>query len=128
MSDTKLSERLRDHPEVLVLPTTVREWSRAVAALEARLERAMNELRGACSCRFGDDGETAITTCALHAALEAERDEWKRKCLGGFSRKRFESAPCYLCGYNGAGYFQPDQHSCAEFYHSRRARLMGDAK
>lgn len=32
-------------------------------------------------------------------------------------RKRFESAPCYLCGYNGEGYFQPTTHPCAKEYH-----------
>lgn len=35
-----------------------------------------------------------------------------------FDRKRFEQAPCYLCGYNGHGYFQPGQHACAERYHA----------
>jgi hypothetical protein len=32
--------------------------------------------------------------------------------------KRFDCAPCYLCGYNGAGYYQPDQHPCATRYHA----------
>lgn len=31
--------------------------------------------------------------------------------------KRFEQAPCYICGYNGAGYFQPGQHECAKLWH-----------
>lgn len=33
-------------------------------------------------------------------------------------RKRFEQAPCYLCGYNGPGYYQPDTHACAARYHN----------
>lgn len=31
--------------------------------------------------------------------------------------KRFERAPCYLCGYGGCGYYQPDTHPCAKYYH-----------
>ena len=31
--------------------------------------------------------------------------------------KRFEQAPCYLCGYNKGDYYQPDTHPCAEQYH-----------
>ena len=34
--------------------------------------------------------------------------------------RRFERAPCYLCGYNGPGYFQPNLHPCASRYHEVR--------
>ena len=30
---------------------------------------------------------------------------------------RFAQPPCYRCGYNGAGYYQPRTHSCAAHYH-----------
>ena len=33
-------------------------------------------------------------------------------------KHRFEQSPCYLCGYNGKGYYQPAQHKCAAEYHS----------
>lgn len=46
-------------------------------------------------------------------------------------RKRFEQAPCYLCEYNGPGYYQPATHPCAARYHAeggnyskREMRLM----
>lgn len=29
-----------------------------------------------------------------------------------------DNPPCYLCGYNGPGYFQPEQHKCAAYYHA----------
>lgn len=29
----------------------------------------------------------------------------------------FERSPCYRCGYNGPGYYQPDMHACAKDYH-----------
>jgi hypothetical protein len=38
-----------------------------------------------------------------------------------FDRKRFEQAPCYLCGYNGAGYYNTQMHRCAEQYHASSA-------
>ena len=35
--------------------------------------------------------------------------------------KRFEDEPpCYLCGYNGPGYFNSDVHPCASEYHQQR--------
>lgn len=30
----------------------------------------------------------------------------------------FEEGPCYLCGYNGPGYYQPQTHPCAARYHA----------
>lgn len=35
---------------------------------------------------------------------------------------RMEQAPCFICGYNGAGYFQPQQHRCAARHHKLRER------
>jgi hypothetical protein len=34
-----------------------------------------------------------------------------------FERGAMEDAPCFCCGYNGPGYFQPDQHPCAAKHH-----------
>lgn len=36
---------------------------------------------------------------------------------GDVDIKRFQKAPCYLCGYNGGGYYQPERHVCADRYH-----------
>jgi len=33
--------------------------------------------------------------------------------------RQFEQAPCYLCGYNGVGYYQPKTHPCAVRYHAQ---------
>lgn len=43
-----------------------------------------------------------------------------RRAAGHLDRKRFERAPCYLCGYNGEGYYQPDKHPCAARYHAQQ--------
>ena len=37
---------------------------------------------------------------------------------GAVDKARFKRAPCYLCGYNGPGYYQPDTHPCAAKYHA----------
>jgi hypothetical protein len=35
-------------------------------------------------------------------------------------------APCFICGYNGPGYFQPDHHACAERHHQHCRFDNGD--
>ena len=40
---------------------------------------------------------------------------------GAIDKARFKRAPCYLCGYNGPGYYQPDTHPCAAKYHAALA-------
>ncbi len=37
-----------------------------------------------------------------------------------FVRGAMEDAPCFCCGYNGAGYFQPEQHKCAAMHNKLR--------
>jgi Cys-tRNA synthase (O-phospho-L-seryl-tRNA:Cys-tRNA synthase) len=37
-----------------------------------------------------------------------------------FNRKRFEQAPCYVCGYNSHDYYQPSVHPCAARYHAEK--------
>lgn len=32
-------------------------------------------------------------------------------------RELFSQGECFICGYDGANYYQPPVHSCAEFYH-----------
>lgn len=43
------------------------------------------------------------------AALRAELERYKR----ALRRRGLSPAPCDICGYNGAGYYQPSQHECA---------------
>lgn len=39
-----------------------------------------------------------------------------------FVAGRMEQAPCFVCGYNGPGYYQPGQHRCAARHHKLRLR------
>jgi hypothetical protein len=39
-----------------------------------------------------------------------------------FEKGAMEDAPCFCCGYNGQGYFDPKIHKCAERHH----RLLKD--
>ena len=32
-------------------------------------------------------------------------------------RGAMEDAPCFICGYDGPGYYQPDKHRCAARHH-----------
>ncbi len=34
-----------------------------------------------------------------------------------FKLGAMKEAPCFCCGYDGEGYFQPDRHQCAERHH-----------
>lgn len=34
-----------------------------------------------------------------------------------FMRGEMNNPPCFCCGYNGPGYYQPEQHPCAERHH-----------
>jgi hypothetical protein len=56
----------------------------------------------------------------LHCRATARRTDIGCDC-GGFDRRRFEAAPCYLCGYSGEGYYQVSFHPCAALYHERTA-------
>lgn len=72
-------------------------------------------------------GEHTTTTIAAEAAGEIERlrAEVRRLRLLHLSRidcKRFAQSPCYICGYNGAGYYQPDVHPCAKAFHEQEAQ------
>ena len=35
-----------------------------------------------------------------------------------FRMGAMEHAPCFRCGYNGPGYFQPSRHPCAAQHHA----------
>lgn len=49
---------------------------------------------------------------AARAALELKRLQDRLFVLGAM-----KEAPCFFCGYNGPGYFQPKTHPCAERHH-----------
>lgn len=54
---------------------------------------------------------------AILAHIEAQEAEIKRLRKLAMTTHLFEEAPCFLCGYNGPGYYQPEQHPCAALYH-----------
>lgn len=78
-----------------------------------RLRRALEKISAQC----GDTGFVnnswvgTVARKALHPPAEKGQP---------IDRARFEQAPCYLCGYNGHGYFQPDRHKCAALYHAEK--------
>jgi hypothetical protein len=54
---------------------------------------------------------------ALASALREAWGEIDRLKGSIVKTKRFEQGNCPICGYNGPGYFQPDKHPCAKYYH-----------
>lgn len=52
------------------------------------------------------------------AAAKAENERLRAQIDAlPFNKIAFKSPPCYLCGYNGPRYYQPDTHPCAAKYH-----------
>ena len=53
---------------------------------------------------------------AAEIAVEAENqiDQFKN---AAFRAGAMMTPPCFVCGYNGRGYFQPDTHPCAKKHH-----------
>ncbi|WP_136259402.1 hypothetical protein [Rhodanobacter lindaniclasticus] len=60
-----------------------------------------------------------IYRAMLAAAPSAESGEVE------IDRARFKKAPCYLCGYNGHGYYQAETHPCAAKYHAASSAESG---
>lgn len=43
-----------------------------------------------------------------------------------FANGDMGSAPCFCCGYNGPGYFQPNVHPCAARHHAAIDAARGE--
>lgn len=76
-----------------------------------------------CGC-----GECYAIHCLGNALAQlAERDreaERLRDLL--FASGAMTEAPCFSCGYNGAGYFQPKTHPCAARHHAAIDAAMAE--
>lgn len=55
---------------------------------------------------------------AVNGDLPAALDEIERLRDLLFARGAMRTAPCFACGYNGPGYFQPSTHACATRHHA----------
>lgn len=70
--------------------------------------------------------------CILGAILTSEKNDSARAAQqsaavdGEIDKARFERAPCYICGYNGPGYYNPDNHPCAAKYHATHSKEMSN--
>lgn len=54
-----------------------------------------------------------LARLAFRLADEVERLENLLFEMGAMGK-----APCFCCGYNGPGYYQPKKHPCAKKHHS----------
>jgi hypothetical protein len=119
--------------EVIYLPALdAREWSAARAELKANAEPDECEHQWLES--VSRPGTRVCDACGARqrSTLDRETEEHDAHCrsiksldigcdCGGFDLRRFERAPCYLCGYNGECYYRPEFHPCAALYHERVA-------
>lgn len=76
-----------------------------------------------CNAALGHDNYGYETQDRVHAALLAiwPNPPAQAAQMDRIDKRRFEKAPCYLCGYNGPGYYQPNTHPCAAKYHAQPA-------
>lgn len=78
------------------------------------IEGVKGELYGCRADIFAATYEPVETTLAAQQPAAVD---------GAIDKARFERAPCYLCGYNGPGYYRPDTHPCAAKYHAALEEL-----
>jgi hypothetical protein len=63
----------------------------------------------------GDGYNSEYANTLAEAAEYIERLEDRLFAAGAM-----EQAPCFCCGYNGPGYYQPGSHPCAKRHHELR--------
>jgi hypothetical protein len=61
--------------------------------------------------------DLAAAVRELRETVKAQDEEIARLMPLVIKTKRFERGDCPICHYNGPGYFQPDKHPCAKYYH-----------
>jgi hypothetical protein len=61
----------------------------------------------------GYNGEYANTLAEAAEYIEQLEDRL-------FAAGAMQQAPCFCCGYNGAGYYQPSTHPCAKRHYELR--------
>lgn len=83
--------------------------ARLIASHRAlRTER--NALKDDLATILKERNDLAMRCDALKAELAAAK----------WAHGDFDKSPCFICGYGGAGYYQPSMHPCAEEYHRRK--------
>lgn len=100
------ADEIRD-PRVAIL----RDMVNTDASLRARLEEALKVIHRMMG------SETVSDEARKHCWLISKPEALTPAAEPSIDTKRFEQAPCYLCGYNGELYYQPSTHSCAKLYH-----------
>lgn len=81
------------------------------------VERLMKRCQRGCGGRNAlEDAHDILAECyGTLGALDHERNRLKNML---FKLGAMDQPPCFCCGYNGPGYYQPSQHKCAEQHHT----------
>lgn len=71
-----------------------------------------------CTVR-GDLQKCLETKCNHHESWMVKELKKKIKRFENmlFERGAMAESPCFICGYNGPGYYNPNNHPCAKRHH-----------
>ena len=64
-----------------------------------------------------DDYRLSSENESLKTELACLTEKVKDLEIRLFKLGAMQNAPCFKCGYNGPGYFQPNMHECAKLHH-----------
>lgn len=98
-----------------------REIERLRAALTYLLENCSDDL-GPLALDTVHDALTGPSPGTVPVA-QSKSQQKRFDALRRLDLKRFQSAPCYVCGYNGPDYYQSEVHECAGLYHEQTNEL-----
>ena len=76
-----------------------------LAAVREEYQKLREEFDGALGKFAGD-----LKTLAQELAVAKKNIDWSR----------MDTPPCFICGYAGPGYYQPEKHACARHYHAAK--------
>jgi hypothetical protein len=87
-----------------------------ITALKAQLAERDGEIVTIRQRLIDELAKNALTPTGVDtiAALTKRNGELEDRL---FTLGEMNHAPCFACGYNGEGYYQPDTHPCAEKHH-----------
>lgn len=91
-------------------------WDDCWKSGPAHYECALGEIE---RLQLAYDDQHAVASL-MHQQAEKAEAEVERLKIKLFSLGAMNDPPCFACGYNGAGYYQPDVHLCAALHHAAR--------
>jgi DNA repair exonuclease SbcCD ATPase subunit len=113
-----IAERRELRARVAELGASLAAAKRVIEAKDAAsaiYEKKLTELREARETLESERHANARLTDELEAVCKQLATRWEEtaKLKVELAKRGLSDAPCDVCGYNGPGYYQPNQHRCA---------------